>query len=130
MLAVDDDGEVTSATSAVDLKRPLVGPLPAADLKLERGLDLAPATEAVDLRRAGGSSARPPCLHWIRLHGLHRRAGRCHKSASWPPPSPVGGRRRGCHPDAASSRRFASPRAPRWRGDDAPDLLRSAARGP
>ena len=63
MVGVDDDGEVTSATSVVDLKRPLVGPLPAADLKLERGLDLAPATEAVDLRRAGGSNARPPRLH-------------------------------------------------------------------
>ena len=50
MLAVDDDGEVTSATSAVDLKRPLTGPLRAADLKLEHGVDLAPATEAVDLR--------------------------------------------------------------------------------
>ena len=37
MLAVDDDGEVTSATSAVDLERPLAGPLPVADLKLEHG---------------------------------------------------------------------------------------------
>jgi hypothetical protein len=27
----------------------------------------------VDLRRAGGSSVRPPCLYKIRLHGLHRR---------------------------------------------------------
>jgi hypothetical protein len=27
--------EVAPATSAVDLKRPLVGPLPTADLKLE-----------------------------------------------------------------------------------------------
>ena len=85
MVGVDDDGEVMSATSAVDLKRPLAGPLPAADLKLEHGVDLAPATEAVDLRRAGGSSTRPPRLHWIRLHGLHRRVGRCHTSVSWPP---------------------------------------------
>ena len=72
MVGVDDDGEVTSATSAVDLKRPLTWPLPAVDLKLEHGVDLAPATEAVDLRRAGGSNTRPPRLHWIRLHGLHR----------------------------------------------------------
>ena len=63
MLAVDDDGEVTSATSAVDLKRPLAGPVPEADLRLEHGVEPAPATEAVDLRPAGGSSADPPCLH-------------------------------------------------------------------
>ena len=63
MLAVDDDGEVTSATSAVDLKRPLTGPLPAADLKLEHGVELAQATEAVDLWPPGGSSANPPRLH-------------------------------------------------------------------
>ena len=78
MVAVDGHREVTSANSAVDLKRSLAGPLSAEDLKLEHGLDLAAAMEAVDLRRAGGSSARPPGLHWIRLHGLHRRAGRCH----------------------------------------------------
>ena len=60
MLAVDDDGEVTSATSAVDLERPLAGPLPAADLRLEHAVDLAQPTEAVDLWRAAGSSASPP----------------------------------------------------------------------
>jgi len=63
MLAVDDDGEVTSATSAVDLERPPAGPIPAADLRLDHGLELAQATEAVDLRPAGGSSASPPRLH-------------------------------------------------------------------
>jgi len=63
VLAMHDDGEVTSATSAVDLERPLAGPLPTVDLKLEHGVNLAPAMEAVDLRRAGGSSARPPRLH-------------------------------------------------------------------
>lgn len=67
MVAVDGHGEVTSADSAVDLRRPLEGPLPAEDLKLEHGLDLAPAMEAVDLRRAGGSGARRPRLHWIQL---------------------------------------------------------------
>jgi len=67
VVAVDGHGEVTSATSTVDLKRPLVGPLPAEDLKLDHGLDLAPATEAADLRRAGGSGARRPRLHWIQL---------------------------------------------------------------
>jgi len=63
VLAVDDDGEVTSANSPVDLERPPVGPIPAADLKLEHGVQLAHATEAVDLRPAGGSSASPPRLH-------------------------------------------------------------------
>ena len=63
---------VTSATSAVDLERPLAGPIPAADLKLEHGVELTHATEAVDLRPAGGSSASPPRLHYDRLHGLHR----------------------------------------------------------
>ena len=69
MLAVDDDGEVTSATSAVDLERPLAEPLPPADLRLEHGVHLAQPTEAVDLRRAAGSSASPPRLHRIRLLG-------------------------------------------------------------
>jgi len=69
VLAVDDDGEVTSATSAVHLERPLAGPLPAGDLGLERGLDLAQATEAVDLRRPAGSTASPPRLRKIRLLG-------------------------------------------------------------
>ena len=69
MLAVHDDGKVTSPTSAVDLERPLAGPLPAADLRLEHGVDLAQPTEAVDLRRAAGSSASPPRLHKIRLLG-------------------------------------------------------------
>ena len=69
MVAVHDDGEVTSATSAVHLERPLAGPLPAADLRLEHGVDLAQPTEAVDLRRAAGSSASPPRLHRIRLLG-------------------------------------------------------------
>ena len=50
MLAMDDDGEVTSATSAVDLDRLPAGPIPAVDLKLEHGVDLAQPTEAVDLR--------------------------------------------------------------------------------
>ena len=50
MVGVDDDGEVTSATSVVDLERPLAGPLLATDLKLEHGVDLAQATEVVDLR--------------------------------------------------------------------------------
>ena len=54
---------VTSATSAVDLERPLAGPIPAADLKLEHSVELAQAMEAVDLRPAGGSSASPPRLH-------------------------------------------------------------------
>ena len=72
MVAVHDDGEVTSATSAVHLERPPAGPIPAADLKLENVVELAQATEAVDLRLATGSNASPPCLHWIRLHGLHR----------------------------------------------------------
>ena len=63
VVAVHDDGEVTSATSAVDLERLLAGPLPAADLRLEHAVDLAQPTEAVDLRRAAGSSASPPCLH-------------------------------------------------------------------
>ena len=49
MVAVHDDGEVTSATSAVDLERLLAGPLPAADLRLQHGVDLAQPTEAVDL---------------------------------------------------------------------------------
>ena len=69
MVAVHDDGEVTSATSAVHLERPLVGPLPAGDLGLEHGLDLAQATEAVDLRRPAGSTASPPRLRKIRLLG-------------------------------------------------------------
>jgi len=60
VLAVDEDGEVTSAASTVDLKRPLAGALPTDDLRLEHGVDLAPATEAVDLRRAGGSGAASP----------------------------------------------------------------------
>ena len=60
MLAVHDDGEVTSATSAVDLERLLAGPLPAADLRLDHALHLAQPTEAVDLRRVAGSSASPP----------------------------------------------------------------------
>ena len=47
---MEGHGEVTSANSVVDLKRPLAGPLPTADLKLDHGVDLAPATEAVDLR--------------------------------------------------------------------------------
>jgi len=72
VLAVHDDGEVTSATSAVDLERPPAGPIPAADLKLEHGVELAQAAEAMDLRPAGGSSADPPRLHYIWLHGLHR----------------------------------------------------------
>ena len=63
MLAMDDDGEVTSATSAVDLDRLPAGPIPAVDLKLEHGVELAHATEAVNLRPAGGSSASPPRLH-------------------------------------------------------------------
>jgi len=50
VLAVHDDGEVTSTTSEVDLERPLAGPRPAADLKLKDGVDLAQATEVVDLR--------------------------------------------------------------------------------
>ena len=41
VVAVDDDGEVTSANSAVDLERPFAGPLPAADPKLVHGVDLA-----------------------------------------------------------------------------------------
>jgi len=53
---------VTSATSTVDLERPPAGPIPAADLKLENVVELAQATEAVDLRPAGGSSASPPRL--------------------------------------------------------------------
>ena len=69
MVSVDDDGEVTSATSAVDLERPLAGPLPAADLGLEHGLDLAQATEAVNLQRPDESSASPPRLCKIRLLG-------------------------------------------------------------
>ena len=72
MVAVHDDGEVTSATSAVDLERPLAGPFLAADLRLEHAVALLQSTEAVDLRRAAGSSVSPPRLHWIRLHGLHR----------------------------------------------------------
>ena len=72
MLAADDDEEVTSATSAVDLEGAPAGPIPAADLKLEHGVELAQAAEAMDLRPAGGSSADPPRLHYIRLHGLHR----------------------------------------------------------
>ena len=60
MLAVHDGGEVTSATSAVDLERPLAGPLPAADLRLDHAVDLAQTTEAVDLRRAARSSTSPP----------------------------------------------------------------------
>ena len=40
-MAVDDDGEVTSANLVVDLERTPVGPIPAADLKLEHGVDLA-----------------------------------------------------------------------------------------
>ena len=67
MVAVHDDGEVTLATSAVDLERSLAGPLPAADLRLQHGVDLAQPTEAVDLRRPAGSRASPPCLHKIRL---------------------------------------------------------------
>ena len=63
MVGVDDDGEVTSATSMVDLEWPPAGPIPAADLKLEHGVELVQATEAVDLRPAGGSSVSPPCLH-------------------------------------------------------------------
>ena len=63
MLPVDDDGEVTSATSAVDLERPPGGTIPAADLKLEHGVELAQATEEMDLCPAGGSSADPPRLH-------------------------------------------------------------------
>ena len=63
MVAVHEDGEVSSATSAVDLERLLAGPLPAADLRLEHAVDLAQPTEAVDLRRAAGSSASPPRLH-------------------------------------------------------------------
>ena len=63
VLAVDDDGEVTSATSAMDLERPPTGPIPVADLKLEHGVQLTQAMEAVDLRPAGGSSVSPPCLH-------------------------------------------------------------------
>ena len=59
MVAVHEDGEVSSATSAVDLERPLAGPLPAADLRLEHVVGLAQPTEAVDLRRAAGSSASP-----------------------------------------------------------------------
>ena len=43
MVAVDGHREVTSANSAVDLKRSLAGPLSAEDLKLEHGLDLAPS---------------------------------------------------------------------------------------
>ena len=69
MVAVHDDGEVTSATSAVDLERPLAEPLPPADLRLEHGLHLAHPTEAVDLHRVAGSSASPPRLHKIRLLG-------------------------------------------------------------
>ena len=60
MVAVHDDREVMSATSVVDLERPLAGPLPAADLRLEHVVGLAQPTEAVDLRRAAGSSASPP----------------------------------------------------------------------
>ena len=69
MVAVHDDGEVTSANSAVHLERPLARPLPAADLGLEHGLDLAQATEAVDLRQPAGSTASPPRLRKIRLLG-------------------------------------------------------------
>ena len=69
MVAVHDDGELTSAASAVDLERPLAGPLLAADLRLQHGVDLAQPTEAVDLRRAARSSASPPRLHKIRLLG-------------------------------------------------------------
>ena len=53
----------------MDLERPLAGPLPAADLGLEHGLDLAQATEAVDLRQPAGSTASPPRLRKIRLLG-------------------------------------------------------------
>ena len=67
MVALHDDGEVTSAASAVDLERPLAEPLPPADLRLEHGLHLAHPTEAVDLHRVAGSSASPPRLHKIRL---------------------------------------------------------------
>ena len=63
MVAVHDDGELTSATSAVDLDRPLAEPLPPDDMRLEHGVHLAQPTEAVDLRRAAGSSASPPRLH-------------------------------------------------------------------
>ena len=63
MLPLDDDGGVTSARSAVDLKRPLAGPLPLVDLRLEHGLGLALAKEELDLRRVGGSSAWPPHCH-------------------------------------------------------------------
>ncbi|XP_066365162.1 protein EXPORTIN 1A-like [Miscanthus floridulus] len=51
VLPLDDDGEVTSARSAVDLDRPLARPLSAADLRLHHGLGLASAKEALDLRR-------------------------------------------------------------------------------
>ena len=69
MVALHDDGEVTSTKSAVDLERLPAGPLPAGDLGLEHGLDLAQATEAVDLRRPAGSTASPPRLGKIRLLG-------------------------------------------------------------
>jgi len=78
VVAMHDDGEVTSAASAVDLERPLAEPLPPADLRLEHGVHLAQPTEAVDLRRAARSSASPPRLHKIRLLGgrIYRLVGR------------------------------------------------------
>jgi len=69
VVAMHDDGEVMSATSAVDLERLLAGPLPAADLRLEHAVDLARPMEVVDLRRTAGSSASTPRLHRIRLPG-------------------------------------------------------------
>jgi len=49
---------------------------------------LTSATEALDLWRPGGSSARPPHRHWIQLHGLHRGSVRWLDSGTRPRASP------------------------------------------
>ena len=115
MVAVHDDGEVTSATLPVDLERPLAGPIPAGDLRLEHGVDLAQPTEAVDLRRAAGREPSPSPLDppaWPpQMAGA--RPARWHTSASWPPLPPR--RWPGCssfnlasHPDLKLARRIGT----------------------
>jgi hypothetical protein len=66
-VGVDDDREVTPTTSVVDMKRALMGALPGGGSEAEHGVEVVPATEAVDLRRGGGSSTRAPRLDQIWL---------------------------------------------------------------